>query len=147
VPVFRGKCLTMQTRHVIRLVQFAAWASIAVIAYFTLARVGVMYSIYFKLSPYLMRPHMHTYAHFEHVIVFAMFGAIFGFAYPRHVLLVCSVVFGTAVALELLQTVTPDRHGTLMDALDKIAGGAFGILFAKTALNFWDRRRSVQPDA
>jgi hypothetical protein len=137
----------METRHVIRLAQFAAWASIAVIAYFSLARVGVIYSIYFKLCPYLMWSDMHIYAHFEHVIGFAMFGAIFSFAYPRHVLLVCCVVFGTAVALELLQTVTPDRHGTLMDALDKIAGGAFGILFAKIAFNFWDRRRSVQPDA
>lgn len=137
----------METRHVIRLAKFAAWASIAVIAYFTLARVGVVYAVYFKLSPYLMWPDMHTYVHFEHVIVFAMFGAIFSFAYPRQVLLVCCFVFGTAVALELLQIVTPDRHGTFMDALDKIAGGAFGILFAKIASNFWGRRRSVQPDA
>jgi hypothetical protein len=96
-----------------KMIVTAAWASIAAIAYATMARVGFVYSIYFKLSPFLMRPEMRTYAHFEHAIAFAVFGALFYFAYHRHLLLVCCIVFGSAVILEFLQTLTPDRHGTL----------------------------------
>ena len=61
----------------------AAWIAIIAIAYATLTHVGFVYAIYFKLSPFLMRPAMQTYAHFEHVIAFAILGALFGFAYPR----------------------------------------------------------------
>lgn len=47
------------------------------IAYATLTHVGfVIYAIYFKLSPYLMRPEMQTYAHFEHVIAFALLSSV-----------------------------------------------------------------------
>jgi hypothetical protein len=38
--------------------------------------------------------------------------------------------------LEYLQTLTPDRHGTLVDAFEKIGGGAFGICAAKITLYF-----------
>jgi hypothetical protein len=111
-----------------------AWALVGFIAYATLAHVGFVYSIYYKLAPILLRPEMQTYAHFEHIIAFAVLGALFCFAYPRHVALVCAIVFGSAVLLELLQTLTPDRHGTLMDAIEKIAGGACGVIFARIAL-------------
>ena len=104
----------------------AAWIAVIAIAYATLTHVGFDYAIYFKLSPFLMRPAMQTYAHFEHVIAFAIVGALFGFAYPRHLMLVCGIVFGAAAMLEILQTMTPDRHGTLIDALEKMAGGAAG---------------------
>src|SRR5664279_4106575 len=114
----------MHSNTVMRLVIVLAWASIGVIAYATLAHVGFVYAIYFKLSPILLGPEMKTYAHFEHVIAFAIFGALFCFAYPRHMVLVCCVVFGSAALLEALQTLTPDRHGTLVDAVEKMAGGA-----------------------
>jgi hypothetical protein len=80
---------------------------------------------------------MQTFAHFEHVIIFELFGAVFCAAYPRRLFLVCCIVFGTAIALELLQTITPDRHGTVVDALDKIGGGAGGILITKAAFSLW----------
>jgi VanZ family protein len=131
-------------RHFIRLAQLAAWALIAIIAYFTLTRVGVVYSIYYKLSPLLMWPEMKTYARFEHVIAFALFGVICCVAYPRRIFLVCGMVFGTAITLELLQTLTPDRHGTLVDALEKLAGGACGILIAKGVIAIRRRRRACQ---
>lgn len=124
-----------------RFVLIAAWASIAILAYVTLTRVGFVYSIYFKLSPFLMRVNMRTYAHYEHVIAFAVFGALFAFAYPKHVVFVCCVVLISAVTLEYLQTLTPDRHGTLIDAGEKIVGGAFGICVARAALYFWPRDR------
>jgi VanZ family protein len=115
----------------------AAWVAVVTIAYATLTHVGFVYAIYFKLAPILMGPEMRTYAHFEHVLAFALLGALFAYAYPHKLLLVCYVVLGGAVLLELAQTMTPDRHGTLVDALEKMAGGAAGILFARITHRRW----------
>ena len=65
------------------------------------------------------------------LVLVRVLGALFALAYPRRPVLICCVVFGAALILELLQTVTPDRHGTLIDALEKLAGGAAGILIAR----------------
>jgi hypothetical protein len=35
---------------------------------------------------------------------------------------------------------TPDRHGTLIDALEKMAGGAAGIIFSRVARRLWSAR-------
>ena len=131
----------MHTNTTMKLLIIMAWASVGFIAYATLAHIGFVYAIYFKLAPILLRPDIKTYAHFEHVIAFAAFGALFCFAYPRHIGLVCCVVFGSAALLEFLQTLTPDRHGTLVDAVEKIAGGAGGIILAKFALAFAQKRQ------
>lgn len=128
-------------RRITRLAMAAAWIAIIAIAYATLTHVGFVYAIYFKLSPLLMRPAMQTYAHFEHVIAFALLGALFGFAYPKRTILVCCIVFGAAALLEVLQTITPDRHGTLIDALEKIAGGAAGIALARTVQTLRAKRK------
>jgi VanZ family protein len=127
-------------RRITRIAMAAAWIAVIAIAYATLTHVGFVYAIYFKLSPFLMRPQMQTYAHFEHVIAFAILGALFGFAYPRHLILVCCIVFGAAALLEILQTMTPDRHGTLIDALEKMVGGAAGIILARTARRLWSAK-------
>lgn len=115
-----------------------AWASILTIAFATLTHVGFVYSIYYKLAPYLTRPGMRNFAHFEHLIAFAVFGALFAFAYPKRVVFVCSLVFTSAIALEYLQTLTPDRHGTLIDAFEKVVGGALGIFVTQGI--FWFAR-------
>jgi VanZ family protein len=122
------------------LILIAAWASIAILAFVTLTHVGFMYSIYFKLTPFLMHAKMRTVGHFEHIIVFAFFGALFAFAYPKRVFFVCFVVFIGAATLEYLQTLTPDRHGTLIDACEKMAGGALGIFATRAILQFRARR-------
>jgi hypothetical protein len=121
-----------------KLIALVAWISVAILAYATLTQVGFVYSIYFRLAPFL-RVDMKTYAHFEHVIAFAILGAIFVFAYPKRIYFVCSVVFLGAVVLEYLQTLTPDRHGTAIDAFEKIVGGAVGI-FAAHAIRSYARR-------
>jgi len=121
-----------------------AWTSVLALAFATLTNVGFVYSIYYKLAPYLMRPGMRFYAHFERFIAFAVFGAVFSFAYPRRLVFVCSIVFVSAVALEYLQTLTPDRHGTLIDAIEKVVGGAFGIFAAHAILWFTQSRRRFQ---
>ena len=122
----------------------SAWASILALAFATLTDVGFVYSIYHKVAPLLMRPGMRIYAHFEHVIAFAAFGALFAFAYPKHLIFVCSIVLISAVALEYMQTLTPDRHGTLIDAVEKVVGGALGIFAAQVILWFTKNRRRFQ---
>jgi VanZ family protein len=117
-----------------KLIIVAAWASLAVLAYATLTHVGFVYSIYYKLAPLLMRPAMRSYAYVEHVLAFAIFGALFSFAYPKRIIIACCVIFLSAIILEYLQTLTPDRHGTLIDAFEKIVGGMLGIFTAHTIL-------------
>lgn len=129
-------------RRTTQFVIAAAWIAIIAIAYATLTHVGFVYAIYFKLAPYLMRPAMRTYAHFEHIIAFAFVGALFGFAYLRRPILAFGIVIGAAALLEILQTMTPDRHGTLIDALEKMAGGSAGILVARAARRFWSAKDS-----
>src|SRR6185312_2807987 len=119
-----------------RMAQVIAWSAIAVIAYLTLAHVGLIYSIYFKLSPLLLNIGVRKYAAVGHFVAFALLGTLFCCAYPKRVLMVCFVVFGSAIALELMQTMTPDRHGTLVDAVQKVAGGAFGIVAGRAVLIF-----------
>jgi VanZ family protein len=119
-----------------KLIIVAAWASVAVLAYATLTHVGFVYSIYYRLAPLMMWPAMRSYAHVEHVIAFAILGALFSFAYPKHIIFVCCVVFLSAVSLEFLQTLTPDRHGTLIDAFEKVVGGALGIFATHAILGF-----------
>src|SRR4030081_691866 len=119
-----------------KLIIASAWASVAVLAYATLTHVGFVYSIYYRLAPHLMLPAMRSYAHVEHVIAFAIFGALFSFAYPKRIIFCCCVVFLSAIILEYSQTLTPDRHGTLVDAFEKIVGGVLGIFAARATLWF-----------
>jgi len=131
----------MNRTTILRLITAIAWVAIIGIAYATLTKVGFVYEIYFKLAPLLRHPTVQTYAHFTHVIAFALLGALFAFAYPRRLLLVCAVVLGGAVLLEIAQTLTPDRHGTLIDAMDKIGGGAIGIALVRSLQHFWPKRK------
>ena len=131
----------MSRKNLGGLVATIAWIAILAIAFATLTRVGFAYSIYFKLSPMLMGLGMKSYAHFEHIFAFALLGALFTVAYPRRLILVLCVVGGGAVILELAQTLTPDRHGTLIDALEKMAGGAIGIMLTKIAQRKWQAER------
>jgi hypothetical protein len=108
----------------------------------TLTPVGFVYSIYFKLSPILMRPEMRNYAYVEHILAFAVVGVLFSLAYPGRTILVCCIVFGGAALLEILRTLTPDRHGTLPDALEKIAGGVAGIFLTRRMLQLVGRYRT-----
>ena len=114
-----------------RLAAIAAWASIAFIAYAT-------------LSPIQARPRSSSSADLEHFVAFAAVGLLFCLAYPRRVVFVCFIVLGSALLLEGLQTLTPDRHGRLLDASEKLVGGALGIFATKSTLALLQRRRSPQ---
>jgi VanZ family protein len=130
--------------HVIAI---AAWSAIAVIGYATLSRIGVVYNVYERVAPVFAGPSIATYVHFEHVCAYAAVGLLFTLAYPRSMLFVICIVFGSAVLLEVLQTLTPDRHGTVQDAIEKIAGGAVGIALGSASLSIkrWLQQRQNLP--
>lgn len=106
-----------------KIVTFAAWAAIAFIGYAT-------------ISPIQQRPTLPTSASFEHLAAFAVIGALFCLAYPRQILLVCLIVLGSAVLLEIAQLLTPDRHARIQDAFEKMAGGVVGIMAGRALLHF-----------
>jgi VanZ family protein len=106
-----------------KLMSLAAWGLLTFIAYAT-------------ISPIQMRPTLPASTTFEHLAAFAVLGALFSLAYPRQVALACLIVLGSAVLLELLQLLAPDRHGRVLDAIVKIAGGAAGILAGHAILCF-----------
>jgi VanZ family protein len=93
----------------------AAWALLAFVIYAT-------------LSPIQARPMSPVPASIEHFAAFAALGVLFCLAYPKHKALACALVFGSACLLEIAQLLTPDRHARLADALQKLAGGAFGMI-------------------
>ncbi len=99
-------------------VTIAAWTCLAFIAYATLSPLGA-------------RPTLVASSSVEHVAAFALLGGLFYLAYPKRLVFVLTIVLGSAVLLELAQLLTPDRHGTAIDALQKLAGGAAGIFVMK----------------
>lgn len=105
----------------------AAWGAVSLIGYATLTRVQFVYMIYGKVKPFLFGVDMVTWAHLEHAVAFLTLGCLFALAYPRRTFMVGLIVIGSAVAFELLQTLTPDRHGTVVDATEKIVAGCAGI--------------------
>jgi VanZ family protein len=101
----------------------AAWSLLCFIAYVT-------------LSPIQARPTLPTSTNFEHFAAFAILGVLFCLAYPRQFILVCLIVLGSAVVLEAMQLLIPDRHGRIQDAFEKIAGGGTGILIGRAIIYF-----------
>ena len=109
-----------------KLLRFAAWACLCVIAYST-------------LSPLRDRPVL-TSSNLEHLAAFALLGIVFCLAYPGRTLSVLTIVLSSVALLELLQLLTPDRHARILDALQKAAGGAAGVFVGSAVLRF-DRAR------
>ena len=87
------------------------------------------------------RPTLPTSTSFEHLAAFAVLGALFCLAYPRQIALVWLIVLGSAVLLEFMQLLTPGRHGRILDAVEKMAGGAAGIV-AGLAILYFERAGS-----
>jgi len=109
-----------------RFITIAAWALLAFIIYAT-------------ISPIHDRPTLPTSSNLEHFTAFAALGALFMLAYPRQIALVCLIVLGSALLLEMTQLLTPDRHGRLQDAIQKMAGGFVGIVVTRVIRNYLDR--------
>jgi hypothetical protein len=111
-----------------KLITVAAWALLAFIVYAT-------------ISPIQDRPRLPTSVSLERFGAFLVLGALFCLAYPRQAMLVCLIVIGSAVLLEFAQLLTADRHGRVHDAIEKMVGGAMGIVASKVILHFERARR------
>jgi hypothetical protein len=51
-------------------------------------------------------------------------------SYPSRPMRAVLIVVGSAILLEILQLLTPDRHARVIDAMIKVAGAASGITLA-----------------
>jgi len=89
---------------------------------------------------------MRRYVTIEHLLVFAAFGPLLSSAYPNRLMFICCLVLLGVPLLEYLQTMTADRHGTVQDACEKVAGGllcAGGMHVAIRCLNAPPIKRQV----
>jgi len=136
--------LTHLNRKLRGFIVMAAWASAAAVIYATLSKLELVYRLYYLLAPFLNYPSMQTYATIEHLTAYGVVGMLFCAVYPRSLLRVCFFLFLFIIGLEVLQTLTPDRHGTLHDAVEKMIGGATGAVLMTAALS-WKRTRRVRP--
>jgi hypothetical protein len=100
-----------------------AWTVLAFIAYAT-------------ISPIQYRPTLPMPSSFERFAAFAVLGSVFCAAYPGRMVFVCLIVVGGAVLLEVAQLLTPDRDGRILDLIEKMAGGAVGIVTGRAILSF-----------
>lgn len=91
----------------------AGWLALAFIAFVT-------------LSPIQDRPSL-VHPQIEHFAAFAVMALAFALGYPRRTALIVFFVVFSAFTLEAMQFLTPDRHGRLIDAIVKVAGGLAGI--------------------
>ena len=105
--------MVYQTSMIPKVSTIVGWLALAFIAYVT-------------LSPIDARPILADIK-FEHFGAFGLVGLALGLAYPKRLLLVAAIVVGSAFGLEALQLLTPDRHGRLLDAAVKAAGGICGV--------------------
>jgi hypothetical protein len=115
-----------------RSVPVAAWGLLACITYMT-------------ISPVETRTTFSYSASVERCVVFAALGILFCLAYSRSLLLVCLIVIGSAVALEIIQLATADRHARVIDAIEKITGGSLGVIATRSAVYLQGIRRRAKP--
>jgi hypothetical protein len=120
-----------QIRMLRKMAAIFAWSLLAFIVFAT-------------ISPLQERPRLPTSVGLERIAAFVMLGGLFCSAYPKRIVFVCFIVLGSALLLEYLQMLTPDRHARLIDASEKIAGGAVGIFATRVASYFWRLTRISQ---
>ena len=96
----------------------AGWLTLFLIAVFTLSPLDA--------RPEIALPHVERFA------AFALLGLTFALANPHRRTLTILMVGGSAIPLEALQPLTPDRHASLIDAVVKISGGICGAALGWT---------------
>nr|WP_175619242.1 VanZ family protein [Bradyrhizobium sp. 2S1]MCK7671255.1 VanZ family protein [Bradyrhizobium sp. 2S1] len=89
------------------------WLALAFIAFVTLSSI--------QDRPSFANPQAERFA------AFAVMAMAFVLGYPRRTALIVLFVVFSAFTLEAMQLLTPDRHGRLLDAVVKVAGGLAGI--------------------
>jgi VanZ family protein len=108
-----------------KVVSLAAWACLLFVAVATLSPL--------YLRPRLIESETALTVLLEHVGAFAIIGFLFSVTYSRTTL-VCLLVLSSAIILEFLQLVVPDRDPRVIDAVEKLIGGGVGITAARIML-------------
>lgn len=98
-----------------KLLPVLAWSALLYIALVTLSAIG-------------LRPVLTANPLYERFAAFTILAALFGLAYPGRTTFAIVIVVGSAMSLEALQLLTPDRHGHVIDFFEKASGGLFGIV-------------------
>ena len=83
--------------------------------------------VFATLSPIDMRPNSPLPTGAERAFALMLVGFVFAVAYPRRILLVAALVLGSTMLLELLQLMSPSRHGRLVDVAVKLTGAGVGL--------------------
>jgi hypothetical protein len=84
--------------------------------------------IFVTLSPINLRPISPLPTQIERAMALMVVGFVFALAYPRRLVLVAALVLGATAFLELLQLLTPSRHGGWSDVAVKLLGGSIGLV-------------------
>jgi VanZ family protein len=102
--------------------------STAIAAFWILA-AGIAFV---TLCPIDLRP-MTGHVVLERSAAYFLLGVALSLAYPDRPLAAMLTVAAIAVTLEAAQTFVPGRHGHVIDALEKLAGGLLGALVGAMA--------------
>ena len=102
-----------------RISKTVGWLSLAYIAYATLSPIGS--------RPVVIADDVQL----EHFVAFGLVGLALGMGHPKRLWALAAIVTACAFGLEALQLLTPDRHGRVLDATVKAAGGCFGICISQ----------------
>jgi VanZ family protein len=108
-----------------------AWLLLAAIAFVT-------------LSPIDLRPRI-GHASVERFLAFVALGAAFGVGYPHRARFAVAITALAALGLEVAQLFAHGRHGRIVDAGEKLAGGMTGLAIAIGCLALLERFRGGGP--
>lgn len=104
---------------------------LSVLAWLTLAALLVV-----TISPIGMRPHIPGFVNGERFIMLLVIGLLFSLAYPNRWARVLIMLVIAAGLFELMQRLTPDRHGEFSDFIVKSCGATVGVVLGKIII-FW----------
>ncbi|WP_201863943.1 VanZ family protein [Microvirga soli] len=96
----------------------------------------------FTLAPIELRPVTAAPAVWERFAAFVVIGVLFCLGYPHHQWRMVGLAIGLAGLLEVLQHMSPNRHGRLPDGLVKAAGALLGVGLAVAAERIFGRLRA-----
>jgi VanZ family protein len=116
------------------LVRAAAWVALIAIVLATLA-------------PLAFRPHVSAVssASLERFAAYFTLALLFAWAYPKRLLPVLLLVIGSAIGLEALQLLIPDRHARLIDFAVKGLGASSGFVIGAVTRWFIRLRAAGYP--
>jgi VanZ family protein len=89
-----------------------------------------------SLGPPSTRPVTGTGHNFEHLAIFWVTGAAFGFGYPRRVIVLPLALIGFSAAIDIAQMIVPGRHARLGDFLMDAAASCLGVAVSLLLMKF-----------